>query len=391
MSFSSVVAQPRVTEALLRALQSERVAHAYLFHGPEGTGKRAAALAFAQALQCERGGTEPGQGGCGLCTPCTKVARLIHPDVHVLLPFPGTDFDDDDEVRARLDRLAADPYEAIDFRRRPSLSDAAKASSKAVLYSVERIHEDLRRPMSYHPVEGRYRIALLTDADALRVEAANAFLKLLEEPAERTVFVLTTERADRLLPTITSRCQHVRFDPLPDEAVAGALAARGVASGPEADGLARMASGSLSRALTLAAQDDLAGRRDLALQLLRFAYAPRSSSAGLIEDVAGLGREPLKGVFEMLLRWIQDLGRYRAQTETARLVNADQAATVAAFVRNVPRADLDAMATLVEEAAGLIDRNVSPALVVRVLADRLGRAMHDGRHMPVFVPLAGAA
>jgi DNA polymerase III subunit delta' len=259
-----------------------------------------------------------------------------------------------------------------------------------VLYSVERVHADLRRPMSYHPVEGRYRIAIVTDADALRVEAANAFLKLLEEPAERTVFVLTTERADRLLPTITSRCQRLRFDPLPDEAVGAALTARGVAEGPDADALARMAGGSLTRALALASQDDLAARRDLALRFLRYAYAPRSAGTGLVDEVAGLGREALKGVFEMLLRWIQDLARYRAQAETARLINADHAATVAAFCRNVPRADLAAMADLVEEARGLVDRNVHAGLVVRVLADRLGRAMHEGRHTAVFVPLSEA-
>ena len=136
----------------------------------------------------------------GRCLACTKVGRLLHPDVHVLLPAPKDA--DTDDLRARLETLAKNPYATVDFVRRPSLDDPAKTSNKQAFYPVARINDELRRAMSYRPVEGRYKVAIMTDADLLRTEAANAFLKLLEEPAPQTVFILITSRPDRLLPTI---------------------------------------------------------------------------------------------------------------------------------------------------------------------------------------------
>lgn len=384
MPFASVLAQPRAVETLRSAIAVGRVAHAYLFHGPAGTGKRAAGLALAAALLCECRAEGTGDD-CGDCTACHKVARGVHPDVHVLLPTPSDA--DADDLAERLVRLAADPYASVDYARRPALGEPGKASNKQVLYTVERMQEDVRRPMAYRPTEGRVKVALIVDVDVMRVEAANAFLKLLEEPGEHTLFVLTTERLDRVLPTIVSRCQQVRFSPLPDDAVAAGLAARGLADGPRADALARMAGGSLTHALELAEQGDLLARRDLAVRFARHAYAPRPETAAVVDEMAGLGREPLKDALDLLLRWIHDLVRARTLGVDAPLVNRDIAESIGRFVQNVPRADLEAMVDLVEEARGLLERNVSAGLVVRVLAIRLREAMVEGRRNPIYVPL----
>lgn len=372
MLWTDVIDQARVKEALLRALERERVAHAYLFHGPDGVGKRAMALAFAAALQCERGE----RTACGRCLACTKVARLIHPDVQVLFPYP-TDAAPDDLVE-RLQRLAENPYAAIDFVRRPSLSDPGKGTGKQAFYPVARVHEELRRPMSFKPVEGRYKVAILTDADLLRVEAANAFLKLLEEPTPQTVFILTTSRPDRLLPTILSRCQRLRFDPLPAEALAEALSSR-ASHPPEAAALlARMADGSFSRALELAENEDLMADRQLVLDFFRQAYTLNVDKlADLVEDLGRLGRERLKGVLGLMLRWMRDLVLFRSMGAAAPLVNVDQAEAVARFCRNVPGADLEGMVRLVEEAVELIERNVHITLTLTALAHALHGAMRS--------------
>ncbi len=385
MPWSSVVAQPRVGETLARAVAAGRVAHAYLFHGPSGSGKRAAGVALAAALLCERRADGEGDA-CGACGACLKVARGVHPDLHVLLPTPSDA--DADDYAARLAAFAADPYASVDYARRPNLGDASKTSNKQVLYSVERMQEDVRRPMGYRPTEGRMKVALIADAHVMRTEAANAFLKLLEEPGAQALFVLTTDRLDRVLPTVISRCQQVRFDPLPDEAVADELRRRGLADGAAAEPLARMAGGSLTRALEIAEQGDTLARRDLALRFARYAHSGRPDQAAALDEMAALGREPLKAVLEMLLRWTHDLVRHRALGDDAPLINADIAESIARFGRNVPGADLSAMVDLAEEARDLIERNVSAALVVRVLALRMRRAMHEGVHVPLFEPLA---
>ncbi|RMF60029.1 MAG: DNA polymerase III subunit delta' [Bacteroidetes bacterium] len=381
-----VIGQERVVTALQRAVDEGRVAHAYLFHGPDGVGKRAVALAFAQALQCEREGARP----CGQCGPCEKVRRLIHPDVHVLFPQPGDA--DTDDVAARLARLAENPYAAVDFVRRPALDDPTKTSNKQALYTVARINEDLRRAMSFKPVEGRYKVAILTDVERMRVEAANAFLKLLEEPGPQTVFVLTTGRPDLLLPTIVSRCQRLRFDVLEPEAIAQALAERAGREGGEAQLLARMAGGSFTRALDLAENEVLLEDRAFVLAFFRHAYTRRIDPlADLVEQAARMSRERFKGVLALMLGWIRDLVLYRTLGPEAPLVNVDQQDAIARFCTNVPGADLEAMIGLVEEAIDLVERNVHLTLVATTLALALGRAMHGMPEERLYRPLTETA
>ncbi len=387
MAWTDVIDQERVTTTLRRALAQARIAHAYLFHGPHGVGKRAVALELARALQCAEG---DGGEACGACRACRKVARMVHPDVPVLFPYPkGTD---EDDLAARIQRLGDNPYAAVDYVRRPSLADPSAASNKQVMYHIDRVHEDLIRPMSYRPLEGRYKVAIVTDAEYMNEAAANAFLKLLEEPPPRTVFVLTTSRPDRLLPTILSRCQRLRFDPLAPGAIEAALVEREGLAADRAATLARMADGSYSHALDLAENDELMESRDLVLAYFRAAYTQQVDVvSSLIDRIGAMGRERVKGLLRLMLRWLRDLVLYRALGAEAPLVNVDQREAVARFCENLPEADLDAMIGLVEEAIDLVERNVRIGLVLTVLAQTLSRAMRGDARVKLFVPLPEAA
>lgn len=385
MAWSSIIDQERVVGALRSTLAHGRVAHAYLFHGPDGTGKRAVALEFAKTLLCERASDE----ACDGCNACVKVARMVHADVHLLLAYP-TDAEPDD-VAERLELIGRNPYAIADFVRRPFLGDPSKSSNRQATYTVARMHGDVRRTMSFKPVEGRYQIAILTDADLLRVEASNAFLKVLEEPTSRSVFILTTSRPERLLPTILSRCQRIRFDPLVSDAIEAALVAREQVDPVAAATLARMASGSYSHAVELARNEDLLGLRSLVLDFFRTAYSGSIDKlVDQIDQIARLGRDQVKGVLDLMLRWIRDVILFRTMGEEAPIVNVDQAEALGRFRENLPNADLQAMVLLVEEAIDLVERNVHVGLTLTVLAQALGRALrgpHDGR---LYVPLAEA-
>jgi len=380
VSFADVLDQPRAVEALRRALASGRVAHAYLVYGPDGVGKKALALAFAQALLCDR--NAPGGDACGVCNGCLKVRKLAHPDLHVVLPLPSDA--DEDDVKARLARLADEPYAALS----PSLRKKDDGAGKQAFHSTERMNEEVRRPMVYQPLEAKHKVAILVDVDVMRPEAANAFLKLLEEPSEGAVFILTTSRTDRVLPTILSRCQPLRLDALADDAVAAALVARAGVPAAEAAVLAPMAGGSMARALELAADPDVATQRELVLRFFRYAFVRKPEQAAVLDDVAALSREGFKRFCDLALHFAHDLVRYRTLGPTAVLANADQRSAVEGFVGNLPHADLHGMVERLEEARSLVERNVSLSLVVRVLAVRLGEAMHYGPCAPVFVPLA---
>ena len=389
MAWRSILDQQRVVDTLRRALAQERVAHAYLFHGPEGVGKRAVALEMARALEC----TEQTDEACGQCRACRKTRRMVHPDVHVHLPHPWSEESDRDEedIGKRIQRLGENPYAVVDFARRPSLSDPSETSNKQVLYRIDQVREDLIQPMSLSKGEGEYKVNVLLDVEKMRDEAANAFLKLLEEPPPNTIFFLTTSRPEQLLPTIVSRCQRLRFDPLPPESIEAALVEREGLDPDAAAMLARMADGSYSHALDLARNESLMASRELVLEYFRAAYAQKVESlTACINEITGQGREQVKTVLRLMLRWVRDLLLYRSMGEDAPLVNVDQTEAIANFCERLPEADLEGMVELVEEAMHLAERNVRLSLVLTTLAQALARAMRGGDAGSLYVPLPEA-
>ncbi|ABC45426.1 DNA polymerase-3 subunit delta' [Salinibacter ruber] len=389
MAWSSVLDQERVVQTLRRALTQERVAHAYLLHGPDGVGKRAVAYEMARALQCP----EQADEACDACPTCRKTRRMVHPDVHVNLPHPWSQEKDRDEedMGKRIRRLGDNPYAAIDYVRRPSLADPSETSNQQVYYRIDQVRQDIIQPMSLARGEGAYKVNVLIDAEKMREEAANTFLKLLEEPPPQTVFLLTTNRPEQLLPTILSRCQQLRFDPLLPETIEQALVDRENMAPDEASMLSRMADGSYSRALELAENDALMTSRELVLDYFRAAYTQKVESLdSCIQELKSQGRERVKSVLRLMLRWMRDLLLYRTMGEEAPLVNVDQKEAVARFCNNLPDADLEGMVTLVEEAMELAERNVRVALVLTALAQGLARAMRGQEVESLYVPLSEA-
>jgi DNA polymerase-3 subunit delta' len=187
----SIIAHSAALTALQRAIESGTPAHAYVFTGPEGVGKATAALEFAAALKCEAD-DKP----CGVCRPCRDTLARRHPDVELV--EPGGLCDEPDH---------RDHADSRDVR----------------ICQIRR----LERVLSLAPYTGGRRVVIIDAADTLRAEAANAFLKTLEEPPAETVIVLLVEREERLPETVLSRCQRVPFRRLDVETIAAALVGRG--------------------------------------------------------------------------------------------------------------------------------------------------------------------
>jgi DNA polymerase-3 subunit delta' len=170
VALDAIQDQPRAVELLRRALASDRVAHAYAFVGPPGSGRTATALAFAQALLCQH-------GGCGACRGCALVAARQHPDLHVIVPTPP-------EKNPRGPRAIR----------------------------IDAIRE-LERRAALKPAVAPRAVFVLDDADRMTGETPEAILKTLEEPPARTVLILILPRARAVPATVLSRCQVVRFGP----------------------------------------------------------------------------------------------------------------------------------------------------------------------------------
>ena len=210
MPWGSVRGHDGVVAALRRSMAQGRFPHAFLFAGPEGIGKRTFALMLARALLCERR-PEADLDPCGACPACLQVAAGTHPDVlRVAKP------EDKHELPIGIIR-------------------------------------ELNHDLGLKPMAGGRRVAIVDDADDLSEEAANAFLKTLEEPPPRSVLILVGTSAEAQLDTIVSRCRVVRFDPLPEAELAAVLLEQSVATDrAEAERLAHLGEGRVGRAIGLA-------------------------------------------------------------------------------------------------------------------------------------------
>jgi len=267
-------------------LGKETIPHALVFSGLDGTGKTAAATAFAMACNCtaEPGsefGADPGMPAtalpaCGRCRACRKIKSANHPDVLHLKP--SGNILKVKQIRELLDTLALRPFEA------------------------------------------KTRVVILQDAHTLNPSAGNALLKALEEPPANTLFVLTTGELSGLMPTIVSRCQNVRFRPIDRSLVAAALVDARGGSSPEAELAAHLAGGSLKLARRILDSDWLAYRQ----WLLQRTATITSSPPGILMAMAALladRKDRITDAIDILRSWFRDLLVFNAAPD--RLINRD--------------------------------------------------------------------
>ncbi|MHC1726789.1 MAG: DNA polymerase III subunit delta' [Syntrophobacteraceae bacterium] len=262
MALSDIPGQQRSMRFLKQLLRRDVVPHAFLFSGMAGTGKYAAAMEFARALNCL---TPDDFDACRRCASCCKLNEGFHPDL-------------------------------IEIR-----NDGA-------FIKVEQIRA-LRERFRFRPFEGKFRVVIIHDAQKFHEAAANAILKILEEPPGNNVFILLAPESQMLLPTIVSRCCHVRFQPLGDEIVAGYLLKESKLSPEQAAEVARLAAGSLEKARWLTEEDRVAGWRRVIENLEKLDGISNLDFFPLISGWAK-GRTGEQDI-ECIRLWVRDIILYR--------------------------------------------------------------------------------
>jgi DNA polymerase-3 subunit delta' len=284
MSFREVIGHRRIIALLARSVARDSLPPSLIFAGPAGVGKRLTATSVAQALNC----LHPTQvDSCGSCAACIRIARGAHPDVLVLEPG------DNGSIR------------------------------------IEQVREAVDRA-AYRPFEGKRRVVIIDDADALVPAAQNALLKTLEEPPSMSVFILVAARPDVLLPTVRSRCPRLNFRPLSPNEIAAALIRLGQTE-TAARAVAAAADGSLGRALAASA-DDFVQARDVARQVLEHAAStpdPRRRIEGAKDLLANTGsggsgdRAQLAVHLRAMGSLLRDIELLATRADDARLANPD--------------------------------------------------------------------
>ncbi|HEX8563990.1 MAG TPA: DNA polymerase III subunit delta' [Flavobacterium sp.] len=379
MQFSQILGQEHIKNHLTRSADSGRIPHAQLFVGPEGCGTLAMAIAYAQYILCGNLNSE-NIGGSESCN--LKFAHLSHPDLHFIYPTVTTE-----EVKTKpksIDFITdwreflANPYGSLfDWYR------LLGVNNKQGEIRVEDAYEILRL-LSLKSYEGGYKITIIWMADKMNIPASNKLLKLLEEPSEKTVFILITENEEDLLQTIRSRCQVLRFSALPEKAVADALVSRENMTPAAALRLARQAQGNFNKALHLLHEDsEEKPFEEWFVQWVRAAFRAKGNAAAIndliqwSDQIASLGRETQK----KFLHFCIDMFRQ------ALLLNY-QSPSLVYFEPKVDKFKLENFAAFVNgsnindifkelsEAVYHIERNGNAKMILTDLSIKLTRLIH---------------
>jgi len=324
-----IVGHRRLVSLLSRAITRETLPPSLLFAGPSGIGKRHVALALAATVNClqPRTSSELERDACGECAACKRIGRGVHLDVIVIEP-----------------------------------GDSGSIK-------IEQVREVIDRA-DYRPFEGKRRVVIIDEADALVAPAQNALLKTLEEPPSASVFVLVSSKPDALLPTVVSRCPRMRFAPLSVAEVADVLMRDHKYTEADARAAAADADGSIGRALE-ANSAELAEARADAGRLLDQA-ARVSDPARRLDAVKDLAtsksgataeREQMAARLRALASLLRDTSILAVGGDRRLLGNADLESSLASLARSFDGRRSTRAYNAVDEALGALERNASPKVV----------------------------
>ncbi|MFQ5735336.1 MAG: DNA polymerase III subunit delta' [Thermodesulfobacteriota bacterium] len=279
-AFRDILGHAREVGVLKNSLKNRRFSHSFLFSGPDGVGKRLAALAFAASLNC----ADPaGDDSCGRCADCALMDASTHPN---LIRVSPVDKNDEPDVNG--------------------------------LIKIERVRE-VQSALRYR-VERGMKVVVIDGADRMQPAAANAFLKTLEEPPAASVIILVTSRASELLPTIISRCHRMNFRPIPAEELGRALEEESGLTREDALALARLSCGSMGAALRQVNEGAYEKRREV---LERLGGLGRGDVEGALRLAAELyKRDDLGELLEFMKIWYRDRV-VAAEGAPGLVVNAD--------------------------------------------------------------------
>ena len=328
MPFRDLAGHRRLLELTARAAVRGSLPPSLIFAGPDGVGKRRAAVALAQLFNCASPVDGESPDACGTCAPCRRIARSVHADV--LIIEPG------DSGSIKVDQAR----------------DAIERSA-------------------YRPFEGRRRVVIVDDADAMEASAQNALLKTLEEPPNASTFVLVTSRPDVLLPTVRSRCQHLRFGRLAPADVAAILIREHGFAEEDAHAAALLADGSIGQALE-ADTDAYGGARQAATAMLSGLATARDVRQKLAAARAVGGdkvdREELSRRLQLVSSMLRDLGVLLSRADEQSLANADLKPSLQRLLTSFDGERTVRAFSAVDRALAALDRNASPKIVADWLA-----------------------
>lgn len=362
--FNKIQGQERAISILKNAITNDRLSNSYLFHGPEGVGKFTTALHLAMALNCE---ADIENRPCGKCNSCNKFMSFSHPDFVHLYPIPNIDLTETGEVKdekiykelkAYEDNKIKTPWKEFHFSKNTQIR----------IDSIRRLQHKISRSRN----EARFKTFIIENADMMNIQAANAFLKTLEEPPDDAIIILTTSRHNVLLPTIISRCQQIPFVRLSKEIIEKELEEREFLENLEAKIYARVANGNMKKAFSLAETGMIESRKTM----LKFIdLILQDDEYKIIEYIKQFKhksqRSYLDDMLSHLIIWLSDIALY--VNSPGEIINIDKSDKIEEFYRKQPDivTEMPKIINCLEDMQYKIKQNVNPQLVLTNVYNQL--------------------
>ena len=331
MFFSEIVGQDTLKEQLVQTVRENRISHARLFLGPEGSGSLPLAIAYAQYVNCtDRGEREP----CGKCLSCVKFKKLAHPDLHfvfpVVKPGGGKVAVSDMFIKEWRETVTVNPYVTYN-----QWLGVMGGDNKQGGIFVDESKEILNK-LSFKTYEAEYKIMIIWLAEKMNPQTANKLLKILEEPPEKTLFLLIAESADQILPTILSRTQIIRVPKIDTQSLADYLVETCHATSLQCDihealSIAHISNGNLAAALNvLQSSDESDYFLQMFIRMMRTCWSVWGKKQAMLEllawceEITQLGREQQKAFLLYCMRMVREnFALNREQPSLAFLTDAE--------------------------------------------------------------------
>jgi len=380
MLFSDILGQKHIKNHLTQSVDNGRIPHAQLFVGPEGSGTLPMAIAYAQYILCQNTNGE-NSGGIESCN--LKFNTISHPDLHFAFPVTTSD-----KVKSKpVSNFYLEEWRQL-ISQQPygNLFDWYKmlgVDNKQGLINVEEAHE-IVKSLSLKAYEGGYKVMVIWMADKMNIAAANKLLKLIEEPPNKTIFILITEDEDQIINTIKSRCQLLHFPPLAEGVIKDALIKNFNLETSVATKIAHQANGNYNKACDLVYHDSEDTQfEDWFIFWIRSAFKAKGNKSAIhdliswSEEIAKNGRETQKKFLRFCLDFFRQamLLNYKAD-ELVYLETKTEKFKLENFAPFVHGNNILAISDELQEAIYHIERNGNSKIILTDLSIKLTRLLH---------------
>ncbi len=303
MQFKDIIGQESIKNRFIQSVKDNRISHAQLLLGPEGCGKLALAIAYAQYISCENRGEDD---SCGVCPSCVKYQKLIHPDLHFVFPvIKSTKFKDpvsDNYLPEWREIIAENPY----FTPNYWYEFIGAEKKQGLIYAHE--SSEIIRKLNLKTYEAEYKVMIIWLPEKMNPVASNKMLKLLEEPPAKTLFLLVSENSGEIIQTILSRTQLVKIPKISESNLKAAIQSKYTLPEDELDMLIHLSDGNYVKALNnIDLTEDHKYHFELFTTLMRNCYLRKVLDLlKWVDEVSTLGREKQKAFLEYSLRMVRE-------------------------------------------------------------------------------------